>query len=260
MKLLSLNIWAGTQGQPLFDYLKSQAEHTDIFCFQEVFRTAEKIQPPKAAGRMFIFQELQELLPNYTPLFALTSKNHDLEKVVDFQVEAGMAMFVKNNLEILAEDQTPIFGTRGDSIDPTSANIPTVLQRVELRTAGKIVNVCNYHGTAYPGDKLDTPQRLEQAQKINRILSGLTGSKILCGDFNLTANIESIKILEQGMRNLISEFNITNTRNEISWNKYQNKQHFADFTFVSPEVKVQSFEVPYNTVSDHLPMILDFSL
>ena len=85
-------------------------------------------------------------------------------------------------------------------------------------------------------------------------------AKILCGDFNLMPETESIKMLGEAMRDLIKDYKITNTRNEISWKTYNNKQYFADFTFVSKDINVLNFEVPYNEVSDHLPMILEFEL
>ena len=43
----------------------------------------------------------------------------------------------------------------------------------------------------------------------------------------------------------------------MGW-KFFGKQHFADYVFVSKDVKVKKFEVPYLEISDHLPLILDF--
>ena len=65
---------------------------------------------------------------------------------------------------------------------------------------------------------------------------------------------------DNGYKNLIKEFKIPTTRNEISWAKYENKQLFADFVFVSPDVKITNFSVPNNEISDHLPLILEFRM
>jgi endonuclease/exonuclease/phosphatase family metal-dependent hydrolase len=71
---------------------------------------------------------------------------------------------------------------------------------------------------------------------------------------------------EAGYKNLIKEFNIKNTRNNTCWEQFKEdvkisgKQHFADYCFTSHDVKVKSFEVPYNEVSDHLPLILDIDI
>jgi hypothetical protein len=67
-------------------------------------------------------------------------------------------------------------------------------------------------------------------------------------------------MLGQNRRDLIRDYKIENTRNEISWKQYSNKQYYADFTFVTDDIKVLNFDVSYCLVSDHLPMILDFSL
>jgi endonuclease/exonuclease/phosphatase family metal-dependent hydrolase len=132
---------------------------------------------------------------------------------------------------------------------------------VKIKKGQKSFWVVNFHGVSRPGEKFDTPRRLLQSKKIISALKKLKGPKILCGDFNLLPNTKSIELVEQaGMKNLIKTYKIKNTRNSISWQKYNNKQYYADFTFVSPEIKVKKFKVPYNLPSDHLPMILDFEV
>ena len=97
-------------------------------------------------------------------------------------------------------------------------------------------------------------------------MKGKVGLKIIGGDFNLNPDTKSVKIFEEvGYKNLIMDFGIKNTRNEISWKQFQNKpgfvkQYFADYVFVSKDVKVRKFEVPYNEISDHLPQILEFEV
>ncbi len=56
------------------------------------------------------------------------------------------------------------------------------------------------------------------------------------------------------MKNLITEYNIKSTRSKL-YRKY-GEMNFADYAIISPEIQVQSFEVPYCEVSDHLPLIL----
>ena len=58
------------------------------------------------------------------------------------------------------------------------------------------------------------------------------------------------------MKNLITENNIISTRSEL----YEKECKFTDYTFVSPNVIVENFEVLQDPVSDHLAMLLDFSL
>ncbi len=246
----------------MFDFLKEQSADTDIFCFQEVFRSSFKQSPEGFSGRANLFSELCELLPDHEGHFEKTSQNHDnlKLKMVDFPVDGGQAIFVKKVLKAAAQNTVKIYEGMGRPVDPTKENLPTSLQNVEIKINGKLLQVYNYHGITFPGNKLDTPERLEQSSKIVKAISVAEGEKILCGDFNLTINTESVNILASAMKDLIKEFYIKNTRNEISWKIYNNKQNFADFTFVSLGVKAKNFEVPYTLISDHLPMILEFDI
>jgi endonuclease/exonuclease/phosphatase family metal-dependent hydrolase len=128
----------------------------------------------------------------------------------------------------------------------------------KIKSPNKILNIASVHGVAQPGDKLDNPKRLQQSQKIIEYMAKIDGVKIIGGDFNLDKNTESVKMFEKnGYRNLIEEYKIETTRNHLCWDVWHNVQLWADFLFVSPEVKVKSFEVPKNEVSDHLPQVVE---
>lgn len=43
MKLICLNAWGGKIYQPLMDFIRKHTQDTDIFCFQEVFKTTTGI-------------------------------------------------------------------------------------------------------------------------------------------------------------------------------------------------------------------------
>ena len=120
MKLISLNIWGGIQGAVLFDYLQSQAKVTDIFCFQEVFRSSFKQNPEGFFGRTNLFLELSELLPDFVGYFEKTSQNHDTAKIVDYPVDGGQAIFVKKTLNVTAQDAVKIYEGIGRQADPSS--------------------------------------------------------------------------------------------------------------------------------------------
>lgn len=258
MKLVSLNTWGATQGQQFFDYIKDQAKDTDIFCFQEIFSSLPGSPQTSSGGRMFLFQELSLMLNDFCGFFMPRSTGFHFGGPADFPVSHGLAIF--------ARKKYPVLSYRSEIIEQTDSKEDPVegwtkAQVLTIEYGGKNVCVVNYHGVAQPGHKQDTPARLEHSKKLALIWDSLgEAGKILCGDFNMYPEIESIKILEQKGRNLIKEFKIQNTRNEISWEKYpNNKQTFADYVFISSELKVNSFQVPYNHVSDHLPLILEFS-
>ncbi|MDE2311645.1 MAG: endonuclease/exonuclease/phosphatase family protein [Patescibacteria group bacterium] len=259
MKLLSLNVWGGRQGKLLTDYLVKQAEGIDIFCFQEVFSSSSGLGDYRGA-RVNLFAELAELLPDYQAIFSRTYGGWVDMHPVDFEVAEGQALFIKKSLPVKTSGQVYIHGSDTTQIIEDFSNEPKDLQYAVLEVSREDLLIANVHGKWHPGDKLDTPERLEQSRIIKAFVDRHRGPKIICGDFNLVPETESIRMLEDKMVNLVKTYHISNTRNEISWQTYGNKQHFADFTFVSPEVKVKNFEVPYNLVSDHLPMILKFDL
>jgi|SRR3989344_7004289 len=258
-RLISFNIWGGTLYKPLMSYLKEESATTDIFCFQEVFSSLPGAPDVSGEARMYLFEELSELLADFRGFFEIRSEGYDFNGRANFPVRHGLAMFARKTLK--AGDysgETVEQAAAGD--DPVEALIKA--QALSLETAGKKFLIMNFHGVAQPGDKLDTPRRIAHARKLVKIwASRPEAAKILCGDFNMHPDNESIKILDGLGKNLIKQFKIRNTRNEVSWKKYPgSRQTFADYVFVSPEIKVNDFKVPYNEVSDHLPMILEFEV
>ena len=114
--------------------------------------------------------------------------------------------------------------------------------------------VANFHGLFDGPDKHDNPDRISQAHIIKDFLSRSTEAKILCGDFNLLPNSESLAMIKGGMRDLIKENNVQSTRSKL----FPLANKFSDYIFVSPEVTVNQFKVLDDTISDHLPMLLEF--
>lgn len=181
-------------------------------------------------------------------------------KKVDFKVTEGQAVFIKKTLLPAKAGTFYIYGSAKTKISTDFKNEPRNAQWVSFKAGGKKLMVLNVHGMWYPGEKLDTPDRLRQSLIIRKFLHKRAGLKIVCGDFNLMPGTKSLKMLEGELRNLIKTFKIKSTRNRLSWQKHSYIQHFADYIFVSPKIKVKNFQVPYNEISDHLPMIAEFEL
>lgn len=74
-------------------------------------------------------------------------------------------------------------------------------------------------------------------------------------DFNLEPETRSIKMLENGMKNLIKEFGIKFTHNK----ELCPDDNISDYVIISEGIDVKKFKVPEVFVSDHLPLILEFS-
>ncbi|MFA6007575.1 MAG: endonuclease/exonuclease/phosphatase family protein [Candidatus Shapirobacteria bacterium] len=225
MKIMFLNAWEASTGEVLWSYLKEEAKTTDVFCFMEA---DEKFQ-----------KRCSVILKNYS----LVSAN----KAVSEEDGCFQSTYVKNEYKI----------SKSEAFLGTDPFIGLGLYS-QIQANNKIINIANIHGVARPGEKLDNPKRLEQSKRIIDFMAKIDGIKIIGGDFNLDKNTESVKMFEKNSyRNLIEEYKIETTRNRLSWERFEIKQLWADFLFVSPEVKVKSFEVPKNEVSDHLPLVVE---
>ncbi|MBI2330075.1 endonuclease/exonuclease/phosphatase family protein [Candidatus Daviesbacteria bacterium] len=261
MKLISLNTWGGKIYKPLLDFIQKHSQDTDIFCFQEVYSTKSDVKQHKAI-RANLLNELIKILSNFQFFYSIKMSGFDsTPNPVNFHLTAGKVIFIKNRFKVNTTGDILLYGDREEkSLKQDFSNLAVTLQSVEFTIQGKKFTVVNIHGTAFPGTKLDTTLRLEHSNKIKGFLNSKKGAKIIVGDFNLLPETQSIKILEEDMQNLIKGFNIKRTRSNLS--PFYGKtdfQKFADYTFVSPEVNVISFTVPEIDVSDHLPMILEFS-
>ena len=224
MKILFLNTWDATLAEPITDFMAAHLD-TDIFCLQEAESKMQAIT--------------DKLLPGYTKLYN--------EKYVAEHDHFNQVMYVKNDITIESSGEL------------LRANPKHGLANyIQITVAGEPWYICNMHGTARPGSKVDTPERITQSQIVIDFFADKKGQVIIGGDFNLLPTTSSIQAFAKtGYKDLISDFGITSTRNEVSWAQYpESKQYFADYVFVSQGISVQDYTVPYNEVSDHLPQIL----
>ena len=253
MKLVSLNIAAGKWYDPLMKFIDKHAFSTDIFCLQEVFDTPDGRKTLETGHRGNIYRELVEALPGHTGFHSPSEKNRDFQGQTNYETYWGPAMFFRDGMKILERGDVFVHQTfNTHTID--FANTQTNLQYLVIENNKQLYTIANFHGLWNGKGKTDTPERLDQSRKIKAFMDKSEGRKILVGDFNLMPDTESLAVARGGLVNLIKTYNITDTRGV----NYPKELRFADYTFVSPDVNVESFEVPDVAVSDHLPMILRF--
>ena len=202
---------------------------------------SQKISDDEREVSLNIFAELYALLPQHHAFFRPV--------VAGFY---GIGMFVKQNIEVLGEGEVaihenPSYSGRG----PTHSRN---LQWLKCRFNNQPYTILNVHGLWNGKGKTDSPERIAQSQRIRSFVEGESTPKIVCGDFNLRPDTESVKILEEGMNNLIKTYNITSTRTSL----YPKKEKFADYIFTSPDIAIKSFEALQDEVSDHSPLLLHF--
>ncbi|MFN8770380.1 MAG: endonuclease/exonuclease/phosphatase family protein [Neisseriaceae bacterium] len=241
MKIISLNMWSGHVGKPLFDFINSCRE-IDIFCFQEVYYNAErKISTDDKEVNLNLFSELQLLLPNHQGLF---------RPVVDNIY--GICMFVNKKIKIIGEGEVNIYNNPN-----YIGNGPTHsrnLQWLDFCYGDKNYFIMNIHGLWNGMGKTDTVIRINQANIIKNFMKTINKPKVICGDFNLRPDTKSIEIIGEGMKDLIDLYKIKSTRTKF----YEKDEKFADYIFISPEIIVNDFKVLSDEVSDHAPLYLDF--
>lgn len=234
-------MWGGQVLDPLLGFITRHRD-IDVFCFQEVYHLAkEKVCDDDSDVKLTIFSEIAALLPDHHPLFKPVVPGY------------GIGMFIKKKLDVLAEGEisiheNPHYKGRG----PTHRRN---LQWVKCKLHDKIYTLINVHGLWNGKGKTDCPERLAQSQKIRAFMDSIETPKILSGDLNLRPDTQSLKMLAQGMQNLIQIHNVPSTRTRL----YTKKEPFADYILASPEVNIHAFEVLNEEVSDHSPLLVEFS-
>lgn len=260
MKLVCLNLWGGKIYEPLMDLLKKHSEDTDIFCFQEALNSSKSQilkGPIFSNAKSDIYKDLVAILKDFQGYYGPGFNLQDWSGEADFKVPLGLAIFVKKNLNVKEVGNIYVHGDGYKDVrkDEGYYNTPKAVQFINIERDGKDYWVFNYHGVWIPGPKVDHEYRINASKNIRKVMDSKRGPKILCGDFNLLTNTESLKILTEGMRDLIKENNITSTRN-----KYfdRNLSTYSDYMIVSNNVDVKDFQVLPDEVSDHAPLLLEF--
>lgn len=242
MKLVTLNIWGGHVRNPLLKFIHDN-RHIDIFCLQEVYYNAHrKISVTEKELSLNIFSDLQKLLPDHHAIFKPAVEN-----------VYGVAMLIRNTIDIIGEGEINIH--QKQHYPGIGTNHDRNLQWVECTMNNRMYSILNVHGLWNGQGKKDTPERINQSERIRKFMDTINTPKILCGDFNLRPDTESIKILERGMDNLIVSHHVRSTRTRF----YTKEEKFADYILTSPEIRVNKFTVMKDEVSDHAPLFLDFN-
>ncbi len=261
MKLISLNTWGGKIYQPLIGFINQHSKDTDIFCFQEMQDTTSETKQYRNI-RTNLLTEFKQILPDFQVFYFPVIRSFDDEaNPINFDSTTGSAILVNNSIKVTSQANYIVSQDQPfPKLKEDFSNLPTPLQFINCQINNKQYVIFNFHGRPMPGNKLDSPERLEEAKKVKEIIDQKNEAKILVGDFNLLPDTKSIKIYGENMRNLIGEFNIRKTRSNLSpFYGGPDFQKYADYTFVSKDIDVKSFQVPYVEISDHLPMILKFS-
>jgi len=243
MKIITLNLWGGRMYQPLLDFILKNQD-VDIFCFQEIYHNALGKNKWDSNGEHFDFyNEMQLLLPNHIGYFCPT--------VGDYY---GLASFVRKNLLVLSHGEIDIY--QNPEHDGRGASHSRKALWLNMQIKNTKLSIINVHGLWNGQGKIDTPERIEQSKRIRSFMDSIESFKIVCGDFNLLPETESMCILEQNMQNLIKDYKVTTTRTSLYTNSEKSGK-FADYILVSNDIKIFNFNVLPDEVSDHSALLVD---
>jgi len=259
MKLVDLNTWGGRGGKErLLSFFENQRENTDVFCLQEIWSAPYPNHEGGIAGGEEInhskimvngLQEITNVLEDFVPYF----RPHHGDNY-------GLLTLVKNNIEVIHEGETFVHKYKGFVPEGDIGRHARNIQHLHLKINGKALTIINFHGLWNGNGKGDSEDRIDQSKNILQYTQKVKGGLILCGDFNLLPDTESLKMLEKsGLNNLIREYGVTSTRTSL-YVKRANPPMFADYVLCSPEIRVQDFKVLPDEVSDHSPLCLEFEV
>jgi endonuclease/exonuclease/phosphatase family metal-dependent hydrolase len=247
LTIISLNAWAGRALYPLMRFIQRVAPTTDVFCLQEVFdsdRATQDKRHPNEFVQADLYKMLCAELKGFTPGFA---------RHPDDPHRMSSAMFVSHRINFLYGIDDVGIHTPERPIETGSAVISARrMQHATVWLNNRPVQIANCHGLWQPGPKSDTPERLLQSHKIR---AALDPTVVLCGDFNLLPETESLRILSENMRDLVKENGVTCTRTP-HYRHFDNpaEPNFADYVFTSPDLEVHEFAVLPDLASDHAPL------
>ncbi|MDE1857300.1 MAG: endonuclease/exonuclease/phosphatase family protein [Candidatus Micrarchaeota archaeon] len=247
MRLITLNLWGGRLLNEILRFVGEYRDDTDIFCFQEVFQGGAS-RPRKYGGAVpTLYAELGRALPGFNGMLTDVYSSFGLR----------LAMFASENVDLADGGSIDLVGQKRVRLDGklSKYSLGSKLQWAEIKRGRKSLVVAQTHGFWVQASKVDTPERIEQSERIMEFLGSKKGEKVLCGDFNLEPGTESVRIVEGRMRNLVKEYGITGTRSSHS---PKEKGDFSDYVFVSKGVKPNGFRAMPEEVSDHLALELDF--
>lgn len=243
MKLITLNAWGGYIEKPFFEFIENYHD-IDIFCFQEIYKNAPRtIATDGRKVDLNLFNDLEKILTEHIGFFRPVVAN-----------SFGMGVFVKNSIKVLAEGEVIIH--ENPSYEGNGPRHPRNLQWVKLATQNKEWYALNIHGLWNGMGKTDTEERLIQSQKIKDFIDTLDKPFVMAGDFNLRPDTESLKIVANGLNDLVNIYDVHSTRTSY----YTKEERYADYIFTTKDIVVKHFEVMPNEVSDHAPLLVDFEI
>lgn len=264
VQIMCLNGWGGTLHEKLMPFL--EATVPDILCLQEVvhsptsdkdwltYRDGDHILPQRAN----FFRDVCAVLPDHAAVFCPAAQGILWDEDRSVPSQWGLATFVHRSVPVIAQVQGFVhkaFSPHGYGDHPRSRSAHGI--RVHDYASGRTLSVTHMHGLRDLRGKMDTPDRARQARRLlelSRQVSEAGDIVVVCGDFNVEPESETLAILAQaGLSELVTGQQHPGTRTS----QYKKPGRFADYMLVNDLAAVQTFDVIRDPeVSDHCPLVL----
>lgn len=262
MKLLNLNIGIKINNtKEVAEFILNQ--DADFVAVQEIIRHLEPSVFEEFKSKEGIEKALNNLYPYkfFGPLW-ITEAFHKEGKIHrDFGglIEQGNEILSK--YPIIEATNEHYYKTYSYAIDWTNWQTEDHGRAVVVskhNVNGKTLRILNLHGI-WTRDKKGDERTLKECQYIIDRAADDNIPTIISGDFNLAPNTPSIALLNKHFRNLINEYGIKTTRPDFK-DSIDEGMNVVDYIFVNDLIKVGDFKVIDSTISDHLPLCLDFEI
>jgi len=265
MRIMCLNGWGGKLYSKLLPYLISAAP--DVLCLQEVvhspetkkdwltYKDGDHILPQRAN----FFRDVCQALPDHTPFFSPAAQGVLWDGDTAVPSQWGLATFVHRSFPVIGQIQGFVhkgYSAAGYGDHPRSRSAHGI--KVYDYAQNRVVSITHMHGLRDLNGKKDTPERAQQARKLLALsnqVSETDGLDVICGDFNVEPESETLRILRQSdFVELVTSHGFKSTRNSY----YKKPGKFADYMLVSKPDMVRAFDVIYDPeISDHCPLLLE---
>lgn len=264
MQIMCLNGWGGKLHVDLLPFLS--AASPDVLCLQEVVHSPESDKDwltyrdgdHSLPQRANFFRDVCQALPDHVAMFCPAAQGVLWDGEESVPSRWGLATFVRHTLPIIGQVQGFVHKTYspdGYGAHPRSRSAHGV--RVFDPELNRAVSITHMHGLRDLRGKMDTPERAEQAKRlraISRALAEKGDIAVVCGDFNVEPDSETMRILQaDGMIDLVALHGINSTRTS----HYTKPGRFADYMLINSTQMVRDFQViPQPEISDHRPLVL----
>ncbi|HZY94203.1 MAG TPA: hypothetical protein VFE98_04990 [Candidatus Bathyarchaeia archaeon] len=143
MRLICLNTWGGRLYEPFLGFLRRFQGTTDIFCFQEMFKSTgieARTDPEVVLG---LYENLAKQLEDF--------HSYVTEPFTSFGER--LAIFTSKSTMIDQTGDTALCEQKTIKANGESMSVGSRLQWIGLKHHGKMLTIANVHGIWLPGGK-----------------------------------------------------------------------------------------------------------